>query len=97
MEKNQLAAWFLLAALVSSENQQTTLTKIREAGDYLNHAVFSDQEIVWSLAYLEEKNLLVRNGNMIVLQPAALELQKKASKKNKNILKVMGNLGDLLI
>ncbi|MCC6643648.1 hypothetical protein IT411_02765 [Candidatus Peregrinibacteria bacterium] len=90
-------AWLLLAIVMAAVEGRASLAQIVEAGDYINHAVFSDQELNGGLERLGRIGLLSKNGDMIVVEKEAVNLHEEASRKTKNLIKIMENLEKLLI
>ncbi|MGL5831494.1 MAG: hypothetical protein ACRCZE_05110 [Candidatus Altimarinota bacterium] len=93
----KLGAWLLVSCIFSSENRQTDLVKIVEAGDYLNHAIFSEEELNLGLEFLEKNNLLTREGGQVTLRQLAIDFYKQASAQTNNVLKVINRMEELLV
>lgn len=89
-------AWLLLAVVMASNDKQASLQQIMDTGDYINHAVFSEEELESGLLRLEQAGLLTRNGERVLVNQSAFDLQMEASKKAKDLFKIMDNLELLL-
>jgi hypothetical protein len=70
-------AWVLTAAYVTAENP-VRLTSLIGAGDYINHAIFTDEELDHALTRLDAGGLAHLEGEVIVLTNDALRLCERA-------------------
>ena len=72
-------AWLLTAAYVTEENP-VSLRSLFAAGDGINHAIFTDEEIDHGLTRLEAARLACLDGDTIVLTDDAKRLCEEAVK-----------------
>ena len=78
-------AWLLTAAYVTEENP-LSLRSLFAAGDGINHAIFTEEEIDHGLTRLEAAELACLDGETIVLTDDAKRLCDQAVKSSPYIL-----------
>ena len=78
-------AWLLTAAYITQENP-VSLRSLFAAGDSINHAIFTDEEIDNGLTRLEAAGLARLDGETIVLTEDAKRLCEEAMKSTPYIL-----------
>jgi hypothetical protein len=81
-------AWLLTAAHFAEENP-VTLRGLIGAGDGVNHAIFTDDEIDHGLTRLSAAGLARLEGETIVLTDEAVRLCKKAIGTNRYMLEAV--------
>jgi hypothetical protein len=96
--------WILLSVAKAAENDAAELSAIVAAGDYLNHAVFTESELAAGLSVLLAAGLVVDNGERFALGPAVpASIKRKLEKQGlaaglrtaQALLEKHGELGSL--
>ena len=75
-------AWLLLALLYAKE--PATRARIREVGDFINHAIFTDKELDEGLSRLLSVNYVVANEKTYHVSPEVLRWYESQSKGKKH-------------
>jgi hypothetical protein len=89
-------AWLLLSIILAAGAGQASLEKIIAAGDYVNHAIFTEDELAGGLYRL------IRGGDIEeidgLFRPTSLALEKyeEIFKKKKQLLKQLELLRELI-
>lgn len=81
----------LSAAYVLGKNP-VTVDEIREAGDYINHAIFTDMELEGGFKRLGEAGLLRVEGDEIFVTEAGQRLCEEAMSTTQYILDGTDNI-----
>src|SRR5579872_3766695 len=82
-------AWLLLAILYNGE-QGAGIEGIIRAGDFINHAIFTDDELQSGLTRLQEAGLVERSGDIYRASPAAWSAH--VSKKRRYVFKELEDM-----
>ena len=88
-------AWVLTAAYLPKENP-VTLTELFGAGDAVNHAIFTDDELEQGLTKLRAGGLLRWDGEVITLTEKGLRLCDEAVESEQYIRQAMKKIEDEL-
>lgn len=88
-------AWVLTAAYVPKKNP-VTLTELIGAGDGLNHAIFTDDELEQGLTKLRAAGLLEWDGDVITLTEKASSLCDEAVESMQYIRQAMKTIEEEL-
>jgi hypothetical protein len=89
-------AWLLLSVIFAAGADQASLERIIAVGDWINHAIFTEEEMAGGLSrlsrggYIEEINGLFRPTSI------ALEKYNEILKKKKGLLKQMELLREFI-
>ena len=84
-------AWLLTAACMTEENP-VSLRSLIAAGDAVNHALFTDDELNRGMTNLAAAGLAEWNGEAIVLTDAGMHLYKRAATPTRYMLQAMENV-----
>jgi hypothetical protein len=71
-------AWLLLALLLSSADGAVGRGGLIEAGDYINHAVFTEEELSGGIRRLRARGNLLEDGGRYRAAPTVREWYAKA-------------------
>jgi hypothetical protein len=88
-------AWVLTAAYLPKKNP-VTLTELFAAGDAVNKAIFTDDEVQQGLMKLSAAELLQWDGKVIALTEKALRLCDEAVESTQYILQAMKTIEEEL-
>jgi hypothetical protein len=88
-------AWLLTAACMTDENP-VSLRSLFAAGDAVNHALFTDEELNTGMTKLTAAGLADWNGEAIVLSDAGINLYDQAAGKTRYMLQAMENVESAL-
>jgi hypothetical protein len=88
-------AWVLTAAYLPKKNP-VTLTELFAAGDAVNKAIFTDDEVEQGLMKLSAAELLQWDGKVIALTEKALRLCDEAVESTQYILQAMKRIEEEL-
>lgn len=88
-------AWLLCSIIMVSDEDGARLEKIIAAGDAVNHAIFTFEEVKNGLAKLMSHNLIQQRGDLFSATQEAISLYEKA-KKRASFLKAIGHMERLL-
>jgi hypothetical protein len=88
-------AWLLTAACMTGESH-VSLTSLIGAGDALNHAIFTDDELNEGMTKLKAAGLANWDGEAIVLTDAAVRLYEQAAAPTRYMLEAMENVDQAL-
>ena len=76
-------AWLLLAIVRASANGKAGMQEIIEAGDGINHAIFTDEELEGGLARLTAAGLIKeKNGVFFPSRAVKKELSQTGSRRS---------------
>lgn len=67
-DEKLVTAWVLLALVYGGGRERASIDSIISAGDYLNHAILSYEEINEGLAYLLRRGMIARVGKEYQLE-----------------------------
>jgi hypothetical protein len=86
-------AWVLTAAYacVAAQNP-IVLSDMVAAGDHINHAIFTDEEVEHALTRLTAAGLVVVTGGEILVTDAGLELCRAAVDPVREVLRATDNV-----
>jgi hypothetical protein len=84
-------AWLLAAAYVLRK-KPVTVAEIREAGDYINHAIFTDEELSGGFGRLSAAGLLQVQGDEISLTEDGRRLCEDAMSTTQFVLDGTDNI-----
>jgi hypothetical protein len=84
-------AWVLTAAYVTERNP-VSLSDVVAAGDYINHAIFTDEELEHAFTRLTAAGLVEVNGDVVTLSEDAIDLCRAAVDPVREILTATGNV-----
>jgi hypothetical protein len=84
-------AWVLTAAYVTERNP-VSLSDVVAAGDYINHAIFTDEELEHAFTRLTAAGLVELNGDRVTLSEDAITLCRGAVDPAREILTATGNV-----
>lgn len=76
-------AWVLLALIFAGKN--ASRERIIEAGDYINHAIFTDEELDGGLARLERSGCVTQADEAYSITPKVQEWYEHAPPKRRNV------------
>ncbi len=96
MTEQQTVSWIFLAAAIASQAEPTDFKGISDIADGINHAVPTHKEIQTSITWLSEKELLSKLGKKYMLTPKGKTEYEKASEQTNTLLKIWGNLEEIL-
>ena len=74
------AGWLLLSILYADKGNGATLGTILINGDWINHAIFSEDELVNGLTRLQQAQLIRKRENLIYKEEKARKILKEESK-----------------
>jgi hypothetical protein len=80
-------AWVLLAAIYGGAGKGADLDAILSAGDYLNHAIMSYEELDGGLARLLSARWIAQRGDRFYLSQAVLVVYEGIAAQNRSVLK----------
>ena len=88
-------AWLLTAACMTEENP-VSLRSLFAAGDAVNHALFTDEELNTGMTKLTAAGLAEWDGEAIVLTDAGIHLYEQAAGRTRYMLQAMENVESAL-
>ncbi|MFA5337352.1 MAG: hypothetical protein WC330_03365, partial [Candidatus Omnitrophota bacterium] len=84
-------AWLLLAIIYASQKTRiASLTEIIAYGDFINHAIFTWQELQGGLFRLIKSGYIIESENGYKVSSKIFDSYKKFAKKNGSIFKQLG-------
>jgi hypothetical protein len=84
-------AWVLTAAYVAARNP-VSLSDVVAAGDFINHAIFTDEELEHAFTRLTAAGLVELQGDVVVLSDEALALCREAVERAGGVLTATANV-----
>jgi hypothetical protein len=78
-------AWLLLSLIYSREPADRE--RINSIGEYINHAIFTDEEVEGGLARLRAAEYVVEEGESYAASPAVLDWYDRAGPKRRYVHK----------
>ena len=84
MKPETTNSWIFLAIAMSSESP-TTIARIIEVADGINHAYPTDKELQAAFDWLSKHDLVLKEGKHFQLTKKGLTLYKEANSKSKRI------------
>ena len=84
-------AWLLTAACMTEENP-VSLRSLFAAGDAVNHALFTDEELNTGMTKLAAAGLAEWNGEAIVLTDAGIHLYERAAGRTRYMIQATENV-----
>jgi hypothetical protein len=84
-------AWVLTAAYTTARNP-VPLSDLIGAGDHINHAILTDEELEHAFTHLTAAGLVAVNGDLVTLSDDAIELCRAAVDPVREILKATDNV-----
>ncbi len=88
MENPQTISWIFLALAIASQNAPANHTEISNVADGINHLKPLQSEIENSLVWLENKNLVLKNGMEYLLTENGKKIFNETQKESKVLLKM---------
>jgi hypothetical protein len=82
-------AWLLLAIALTDDGNGASLRRIIGAGDYINHAVFSDMELKRGLVLLAKAGYIYEQGSLFFISGEAKEFWQGFWRTHKSIHKLV--------
>lgn len=79
--------WVLLAAVYGGAEKGADLDAIISAGDYINHAILSYEELDGGLARLQAANLIEERNGLYFLTPIVLSAYEGMAKRHRSVSK----------
>lgn len=89
-------AWLLLAIIIAAGDEVATLDKIVGAGDFVNHAIFTNDEIESGLYRLTRAGYIQEVEGNFRPTEIALRQYKKTSEKKRAVFDQMESLREFL-
>lgn len=79
--------WLLLSIIYANGDSKSDLTTIIGYGDFINHAIFTLQEIQGGMYRLIHSGYVVKKKNLYLPSSRILDAYNKFAKKNKVVIK----------
>src|SRR3989338_8909388 len=80
-------AWLLLSIIYASDKQAASLTEIIACGDFINHAIFTWEELQGGFFRLINSGYVIEQGDQYRVSVEIIDAYNKFAEKNKSAFK----------